>query len=258
MLKECAACGVNFEARNSRQKTCSITCGRHMMHARLRKERGTPRTCAHCGTEWIAMPKDKSKFCSWECHAADKNHGPTHVVECEECGASFKAWHSRVMDGRGRFCSKECHYLAHQKRVSKYCECCGQVFDVQESYSDARFCGRECYKIFTNDSRSPHWKGGSWVSSKGFRMIYSRRPGYSTKYDTEHRIVAARAIGRPVETHEIVIHLDRDKLNNAPENLYIFGSRSDWVRVQLGPASSWPAKSNLDIWERSNPPTRLE
>lgn len=166
MLKECAACGVNFEARNSRQKTCSITCGRHMMHARLRKERGTPRTCAHCGTEWIAMPKDKSKFCSWECHAADKNHGPTHVVECEECGAS--------------------------------------------------------------------------------------------KYDTEHRIVAARAIGRPVETHEIVIHLDRDKLNNAPENLYIFGSRSDWVRVQLGPASSWPAKSNLDIWERSNPPTRLE
>lgn len=248
LAKKCPVCGVNFEASNGGQMTCSVTCGRRAMHDRRRRVLGVEKNCAHCGTAWIAMPKDRARFCSWECHAADKGHREKTERECLSCGKVFTHLNSASRDGHGKYCSKDCSYSHRRDRINKHCLCCGAAFEVQNSNSDARFCTKLCADTFLSDSRSPHWKGGSWVSSKGFRMIYLRRPGYSSKYETEHRIVAARSIGRPIAGHEIVIHLDNDKLNNDPSNLYIFGSRSAWVKVQMGKDSLWPAASNLGTY----------
>ena len=43
----------------------------------------------------------------------------------------------------------------------------------------------------------------------------------SRGYAYEHRLVAEKKIGRPLQRGEIVHHLDRCKTNNAPENLEI-------------------------------------
>jgi hypothetical protein len=43
----------------------------------------------------------------------------------------------------------------------------------------------------------------------------------------EHRIVAEQILGRPLKPGEIVHHIDRDKRNNAPENLMVFASQAE-------------------------------
>lgn len=42
----------------------------------------------------------------------------------------------------------------------------------------------------------------------------------------EHRIVAEQILGRPLKPGEIVHHIDRNKRNNAPENLMIFPTQA--------------------------------
>jgi hypothetical protein len=37
----------------------------------------------------------------------------------------------------------------------------------------------------------------------------------------EHILVLEKQIGRQIQTHELVHHIDEDRLNNTPENLYL-------------------------------------
>lgn len=46
----------------------------------------------------------------------------------------------------------------------------------------------------------------------------------------EHRRVMAQMIGRPLETMEVVHHIDGDKRNNDPSNLMLFASQSEHVK----------------------------
>lgn len=41
----------------------------------------------------------------------------------------------------------------------------------------------------------------------------------------EHRLIFARELGRRLEHHEIVVHLDDDRANNARENLWLTNRR---------------------------------
>ena len=46
----------------------------------------------------------------------------------------------------------------------------------------------------------------------------------------EHRIVAEKMLGRPLQEGEVVHHKDGNKRNNAPENLEIFASQAEHAR----------------------------
>lgn len=45
-----------------------------------------------------------------------------------------------------------------------------------------------------------------------------------------HRVVAERMLGRPLLPGEVVHHIDGDKRNNAPENLFVFQSQADHAK----------------------------
>jgi hypothetical protein len=251
MMRKCPICDVLFDAP-AKQLTCSILCGRKAMHRRRAEKYGKPRKCKHCGSEWIAMPKDTRKFCSWECHAADKGHRPQKEVECSQCGNIFQVLDSLSREGRGVYCSKRCAYDARINRTPHTCECCGRPYDVEKSRDVARFCSRDCYIDFTNAERSPSWKGGEFIEKrKGHVMRYRRIDGNPRTHHPLHRLVAGDVLGRNIEQGEIVIHLDRDPKNNAPSNLYIFGCRSDWARTQMG-SLDWPEKSNLNTYSNDD------
>ena len=66
-----------------------------------------------------------------------------------------------------------------------------------------------------------NWRGGRCIRN-GYMFIYApfhpnARPG--KPYVQEHRLVMEKVVGRFLESHEIVHHLDGDRLNNSPENL---------------------------------------
>jgi hypothetical protein len=77
---------------------------------------------------------------------------------------------------------------------------------------------------------SKHWKGGRFISSDGYWMIYQGNNDKSIKwknYKKEHFIIMEQKIGRTLYDNEVVHHIDLDKLNNRPDNLDIFSSEKD-------------------------------
>ena len=71
---------------------------------------------------------------------------------------------------------------------------------------------------------NPRWKGGRWLSrSHGY--IFVLAPGHpnarKTGYVREHVKVMADHLGRKIERHEIVHHINGDKLDNRLENLEV-------------------------------------
>lgn len=81
-------------------------------------------------------------------------------------------------------------------------------------------------------SDNPAWRGGTVITDQGYRLIRID-PGdpmigmahAKGRYVPEHRLVMARAIGRPLLPTETVHHIDGDRLNNTQENLQLRSGR---------------------------------
>lgn len=71
--------------------------------------------------------------------------------------------------------------------------------------------------------KSSNWKGGSYVSNDGYRMVYAKPDDYTgsgwKSYRREHRHVVEQHLGRSLDHKEVVHHIDGDKLNNSLDNL---------------------------------------
>lgn len=79
------------------------------------------------------------------------------------------------------------------------------------------------------------WKGGVKVV-KGYR--YLRTPGHPFaskhgEYVAEHRLVVEQKIGRFLQPHEVVDHIDGNTSNNSPDNLRVFQSNADHLSATL-------------------------
>lgn len=55
-----------------------------------------------------------------------------------------------------------------------------------------------------------------WISDQGYRFLGD---------DREHRLVAERALGKPLPAGAVVHHVDEDRLNNANGNLVVCPSQ---------------------------------
>lgn len=97
----------------------------------------------------------------------------------------------------------------------------------------------------------PDWQGGV-VLIKGYRFVYSpKHPSVRYgRYVAEHRIVAERTLGRFLEPHEVVHHIDGDPLNNDPANLQVFQSNAEHLRHELtGRVPNWTEDGKRRIAE---------
>jgi biotin operon repressor len=64
------------------------------------------------------------------------------------------------------------------------------------------------------------WKGGRSVTKQGYIKIHAPdHPNASSGRVFEHRLVMEKKLGRYLESHEIVHHIDGNKSNNDPDNL---------------------------------------
>ncbi|KZE04146.1 hypothetical protein B4117_4316 [Bacillus mycoides] len=73
-------------------------------------------------------------------------------------------------------------------------------------------------------NRSRFWKGGSCITTCGYRLtrVDDHPNRDKDDYVLEHRLVMETLLGRYLRSEEVVHHRDRDRLNNSPDNLFLF------------------------------------
>lgn len=98
-----------------------------------------------------------------------------------------------------------------------------------------RMIGIHCGSARMRGASHPSWKGGRHIAEGYVRIrLEPDDPLYcmagSQGYASEHRIVMARALGRPLSAHESVHHINGDRTDNTLENLQLrFGKHGKGV-----------------------------
>lgn len=157
-------------------------------------------------------------------------------IECEYCFKLFNRKPSAIK--AVNYCSKECRHK--DKYAVCTCDNCGKEFERHKSQIlENTFCSRKCAKPFLsakmsdmNEELNPsrmtdevREKVRLGHLGKGFGKSYPKLYGVH-----EHRVVAAKMLGRPLEAGEVVHHIDEDVRNNHPLNLMVFASQAEHAR----------------------------
>lgn len=150
---------------------------------------------------------------------------------CRHCDAVFNVRFQCELDRK--FCSQRCHLVnlhdKHRKpRTGKDEKCgnCGKAIYIQKHlFGKARYCSPACHEQWLTKTKGRFgvnnfcWKGGVSESSQGYLMITHGK--HARKFKYQHRQVMEEYLGRPLESHEIVHHVNGDKKDNRIENLEI-------------------------------------
>lgn len=197
--------------------------------------------CEICGKETYKRPSElarsKHHYCSNACrYEGYKGERPEKqtgkVVHCEVCGKEVYKQKGHLERQEHHFCSRQCagEWRTLQAERKKYiCLNCGKEFErlaSRENHADPKYCSRECAQEGRTGENHPLWEGGRQVRGDGYVDLAPSL--ISDEYDSmrrkdgrvfEHRLVMAQHIGRPLESHEVVHHVNGDKSDNRIENL---------------------------------------
>lgn len=79
------------------------------------------------------------------------------------------------------------------------------------------------------------WNGGRMVDKSGYILLWMPGHPEANRHGQvrEHRIVMSRVLGRPLKRGEVVDHINGDTGDNRPENLRLFSSNGEHLRVTL-------------------------
>lgn len=172
------------------------------------------------------------------------------LVECAHCHKAYKLKPSAILDRN--YCSRECKSEATRTRplnTPRACAICETIFKPVRGRGDAKFCSKSCIWKGTRGSefnamiarasaskRADSQRGRG--TGKSYRKLFGRH---------EHRVVAERMLGRPLQNTEIVHHEDGNHLNNDPSNLEVITQGEHMQRHGLGiPGMKLPWKP----WEK--------
>jgi len=141
-------------------------------------------------------------------------------VQCDDCGKESIAIYHNYIEGQKK------------KNFSNqtFCRSCS-IQRASNSNKGRTSKLKGIPKPEVSGPNSPHWRGGTYISSDGYRMIYIReyegipitRIKWSN-YRKEHLVIMETLLQRELTNKEVVHHIDGDKLNNDVDNLLLCSS----------------------------------
>jgi len=156
---------------------------------------------------------------------------PTYV--CHYCGKDFER-HAHT-ERENRFCSRACYRLwqsTNPSYIKMVCQCCGKEFrdypsNMLQRGKPRRYCSWACRKKHYTGERNPTWKGryknhGGYIVIRDGLVPKKFKSMITCGHVLEHRLVMAQHLGRSLERHEVVHHLNGIKDDNRIENLELY------------------------------------
>jgi len=134
------------------------------------------------------------------------------------------------------------------------CIVCGKEFRLAGRRKGAKFCDAKCY--WENMKGKKTWNKGTkgimkpnktsfkkghvpkhakpnYINSLGYIMTKSPKHPRKTSrgYVMEHRLIMEKTIGRYLEAHEIIHHINEIRNDNRPENLKLLQSNKEHRKI---------------------------
>lgn len=199
--------------------------------------------CPQCNKSYWFKPSiaNSKKFCSRKCYyksnivekpVREKRANVTvryGIRNCIQCNNKYDA-----KTKPQKFCSQKCATdNIHDRRRStlqpepRPCEHCQRVF-VPRKQSAGRFCSFKCKNEGQKGEKASSWKGGRHVNASGYVAI--SKPDHPSArghggYILEHRYIMEQYLGRKLEKHETIHHINGKKDDNRIENLQLRSGR---------------------------------
>ncbi len=210
IIVSCKYCHKKFEESMLQiDRKRSIYCSRECYS----KDHRIIRNCDRCGKKFTIR---KSRYKQSEYKFCQECYGKKIDIKCNYCGKLFEDYESN----NKKYCNKECHNKAMQRKKQIKCRTCGKIFQMQLSKTKdgrGKYCSNKCSSIAHIGEGNPSWRGGisklpypfEWKET--LKTAIRERDNYTCQLCNKKQNNEYRAFS--------VHHKDYDKKNINPDNL---------------------------------------
>lgn len=231
----CKACGSEFIVWRERSKYCSSECEK----ARYQHVTWT-RKCKQCQREFTT-DKKLQRFCSHSCAALRMHeNAPQTTTKRDRPETLVNSGNPRYyQDDSGQWWYEPGGSKTHSRTRAHVSECpwCSSKF-LKSAYDlEQQFCSRRCgvqasvaagTRADQSGTNGTNWKGGRRIDHRGYVLLWApdhpSRANTAKPYVFEHRLVMEARLGRFLQPHENVHHINGQRDDNRDENLELWST----------------------------------